>query len=921
MKSRAFAGRRLLGGAALSAVLVLAAGAPGAAGTFAAVGGAGETVLPAGVRAVPRFAGLEGYGDTGLLSQPEGIDHQQWTDYATGRTRDLSAFAHWDGMRGTLGLAQSDTAYEVSLSGSPYVYRFRDVTTGADRGSVTVPTGLQPAGTAGTTVVAYESRGTSTDEGAVHLLRPTADGGTADTVVTGFPQGASILAATERDARSLLLRYRITTDDPHVFRYQLALVDVRDGSLTKVFEPYRTGDGWVPVLTHDYVGLWLPSMGARLVRRDDPQGPVVEIPATVTAHKMGLTVLGDRLVAVDDKTYALLTMPLTGDGWQQLLPRTDGPLKQAPDGSVVVAAGSGPQDWGVQRVTESSDGQVAAREVLGLPPLPARVGALTLAGGTLTYTDQSAASPYDVMWNSRTVSRSSPPQAGPLRQAGAQGDPCPAVSDCSPPFGLSDGTVVYAGSGGSLRHRTPSGQEDGALFAPDSRVTSADGMDTTIADGGEQVVFDWSSRRRIVASRKAATGALWAGQFWTTTSTAGHLTMTRLDSSDPAVDVNVGSPCVPSELQVHGRWIYWACAAEARAGVFDRARGRSVAVPAGDALLADGFLIRHDTARGKLVRTDVTSEKAVSADVADLPAAPETAGQTAGSDRRVRWTLDAATGQLAYVDPAERVHLLTAGPLAAPVRRDHVGQDGLADLLTLDSSGRLTFQQGDGRGGFAGKASGAGWSAKAVAVPFGDLNGDRCNDVLVRMPDGSLRGYRPACGQAPTPSTPYTRLGTGWNAYDVLTSPGDLTGDGRADLLARRASTGDVYLFAARSDGTLAAGRRIASAWKGYPKIVGAGDLTGDGTGDVLARDKAGTLWRYDGTGTGSLKGRVRVFSHWGGSYDAVVGVGDLTGDGASDLVARDGTGTLYRLAGNGRGSFGTPVRISGGWKVYAGLF
>ncbi|MGV9242083.1 FG-GAP-like repeat-containing protein [Streptomyces sp. NPDC003710] len=261
----------------------------------------------------------------------------------------------------------------------------------------------------------------------------------------------------------------------------------------------------------------------------------------------------------------------------------------------------------------------------------------------------------------------------------------------------------------------------------------------------------------------------------------------------------------------------------------------------------------------------------------------------------------------------------------SPLRHDHVGPsglpDGIGDLLTLDSSGAFTFQRGTGKGTFSGKVSGKGWSTKAVAVPFGDLNKDGCNDVLVRMSDGSLRGYKVRCGEALTASTPYTRLGTGWNAYDVLTSPGDLTGDGRPDLLARQASTGDVRLFAAKGDGTLAAGKKIASAWKGYTKVVGAGDLNGDGFGDVLARDKAGTLWRYNGTGTGALKSRVKVFTNWGGSYNAVIGVGDITGDGRDDLVERDTAGNLYRTAGDGRGSFGSRTKIATGWQGYRGLF
>ncbi|MEU6093035.1 VCBS repeat-containing protein [Streptomyces sp. NPDC047085] len=287
------------------------------------------------------------------------------------------------------------------------------------------------------------------------------------------------------------------------------------------------------------------------------------------------------------------------------------------------------------------------------------------------------------------------------------------------------------------------------------------------------------------------------------------------------------------------------------------------------------------------------------------------------------WTLTVtpADGTGAPLEVRGTVRLLHAHP----VRHDHVGSDGLpdgtADLLTLNSSGTLTFQQGTGKGTFSGKVSGGGWSTKALAVPFGDLDGDRCNDVLVRMSDGSLRGYKVKCGLAPQPTMAYKKLGTGWNAYNVLTSPGDLTGDGRADLLARKASTGDVYLFAAKSDGSLAAAKKIRSAWTGYTKIVGAGDLNGDGIGDVLARDKAGTLYRYNGLGNGLLKDRVKVFSQWGASYNVIVGVGDVTGDGKSDLVERDTAGNLYRNDGDGKGSFGARTRIATGWQIYKGLF
>ncbi|MFJ2563515.1 FG-GAP-like repeat-containing protein [Streptomyces sp. NPDC087568] len=256
----------------------------------------------------------------------------------------------------------------------------------------------------------------------------------------------------------------------------------------------------------------------------------------------------------------------------------------------------------------------------------------------------------------------------------------------------------------------------------------------------------------------------------------------------------------------------------------------------------------------------------------------------------------------------------------AAVHRDFVGSDGFGELLTLNGSGALTYQRSNGAGKFTAKTSGSGWPKTVKAIPYGDLNGDRCNDVLVRLSSGALRAYKPGCGKALTPSTPYTSLGSGWNQYDILTSPGDVTGDGRADLIARKASTGDVYLFKGTSTGKLSARTKLYSRWTGYKKIVGAGDLNGDGHGDLLVQDKSNQLWRYNGTGKGKFKARVKVAKNWGASYNAVVGVGDITGDGKADLVARDTSGNLWRYNGNGKGSFGARTKIATGWKGYKAL-
>ncbi|MEE1764782.1 FG-GAP-like repeat-containing protein [Streptomyces sp. SP18BB07] len=280
------------------------------------------------------------------------------------------------------------------------------------------------------------------------------------------------------------------------------------------------------------------------------------------------------------------------------------------------------------------------------------------------------------------------------------------------------------------------------------------------------------------------------------------------------------------------------------------------------------------------------------------------------------WTLTAqpADGQGTALTLSGTIGV-TAGA-AAP--HDYAGNDGIGDILTLNSSGTLTIQRGTGTGSLGSKVSGGGWPTTARFVPLGDLSGDRCNDVLVRLSSGALRAYRPGCGKAATPSTPYTTLATsGWNQYDLLTSPGDVSRDGRPDLIARNASTGAVYLYKGTSTGKLSARVKLYGDWKAYKKVVGAGDLNGDGVGDLLVQDKSNNLYRYDGTGSGTFKARVKLFSNWGASYNAVVAAGDITGDGRTDLVSRDTSGNLFRHSGDSKGSFGGRVKIATGWQGY----
>ncbi|NGO76086.1 trypsin-like serine protease [Streptomyces sp. YC504] len=152
--------------------------------------------------------------------------------------------------------------------------------------------------------------------------------------------------------------------------------------------------------------------------------------------------------------------------------------------------------------------------------------------------------------------------------------------------------------------------------------------------------------------------------------------------------------------------------------------------------------------------------------------------------------------------------------------------------------------------------------------------------------------------------------------YNSVVQAGDLNGDGFGDLLART-SGGTLYRVPA-SDFEPDFDRRsnIGTGWQIYDRLVATRDLSGDGIPDVVARDKAGVLWLHRGTGKGGFVGRLRIGSGWN-TYTALAGRGDLSGDGIPDLVARDKAGVLWFYRGTGKSTFAARTRVGSGWGQF----
>ena len=307
--------------------------------------------------------------------------------------------------------------------------------------------------------------------------------------------------------------------------------------------------------------------------------------------------------------------------------------------------------------------------------------------------------------------------------------------------------------------------------------------------------------------------------------------------------------------------------------------------------------------------------------------------------------------------------------------------DGANDLMVRDSAGNLQLLAGTGTGQFApARQVGNGWSAFTVLRGGVDFNGDGTPDVIARHPSGQLLLY-PGDGRAGW-GVP-VQIGTGWNGMSTLLSPGDFDGDGVADVLAVDAAA-RMWLYPGSGAGGLTAPRLVGTGWGGARLVLGAGpvasgrftpfagvgDMTGNGSSDVIAvagdgqgwlyatdgrggwsavqeitlgvtapdsvfgggdfdrdgrrdlflRDANGDLWRVPSDGAGGFAAAVKAGVGWGG-FNALFSPGDIDGDRFSDVVGRDGDGALRLYAGDGAGGFRAPVQIGHGWQAMQAVF
>jgi hypothetical protein len=857
------------------------------------------------------------------------------------------------------------------------------------------------------------------------LRRFAADGTYTTTPVTGIPADATAVTSTKVGDATAVVLHLVTGGESHY-----ALLDLTTAAVTVL--PVQPISVRVVLLSADRVGFFGGPNGGVVVRSyarnaptDEPQ--VVSLPDGVAQWRVALA--GTHVLAsVGGSASAPVIDYSAGGGTVVPLVQQGQGVVQGTDG-VLLVGGSGPADWSVRRMT--ADGQVAA--VLPLTG-PLTNAGLTISQGLLRHVEAQQlpgdpATRY-LLFNHRLAAGTD--GIDPILNGGTLTGalPCADAVACTRTVDGTGYGTTYLTAGPTATTSVLKTQIAVNTGTPSVNLPSAPGaiVDASLgyvvvngSNPAKQYVFRPGSGVAPVAGPVIA-AALWFDTLWTSPK-SGYLQAKNLDTGKSATALPTGAPCVATELQATGRYVYWSCGANGPAGVYDQTRKVSVPVPAGQSLLGDGYLVQHQSDSGDLVRYDLADGTA--ATVATF------ARGALADDRGITWAVDRFGGDIAYVDAADAVHLVdpgvaptapaagfvntstdgwigfgpygtwtvsyglsrpvvawtltvtqvstgkvvatrTGGPNrvtiftswdgyltnkkkassghyrftttvtptagAAPVTIDSgllVVEGGIPNLHSYESDGQPSILgvKSNAEGHWLDTTSGAalhdnGWtedwpwgsasSQVNAIVPFGDINNDGMNDLIARSGTGVLRAYL-GIGQAYFGGAKTVTIGSGWNQYNAILTSGDLTGDGIADLLARD-KNGKIWRYNGTGRKSFAARVALAGTYKSYTRVIGPGDINGDGRADLLVTNGVGDLYSAYGTGKGTFGALHKVSSGWKG-YSVVISAGDLNEDNHPDLLARDSAGVLWRYLGTGKGGFAARQKVGTGYQKYTHLF
>lgn len=242
---------------------------------------------------------------------------------------------------------------------------------------------------------------------------------------------------------------------------------------------------------------------------------------------------------------------------------------------------------------------------------------------------------------------------------------------------------------------------------------------------------------------------------------------------------------------------------------------------------------------------------------------------------------------------------------SAVVTADFNG-DGIPDLAVANQTDNtVSILLGKSSGGFAAHVDYA-TGASPVALVAADFNGDGKLDLAIVNSQANTVSILIGNGDGTFGN--HTDYAVGNKPIAIVAA--DFNGDKKTDLAIANETDNSVSVLIGHGDGTFEPQQTIPVA--ASPTSLASGDFNGDGKPDLVTSSGAAAavsvlLGHGDGTFT-RLDSADRISPT---NLAAPLAVGDFNGDNHLDVVVVSPlSDQLYLLAGNGDGTFQTPVAI-----------